>query len=183
MPSASSILEKAIKEKYTFKPFSKEYKKVFARQEHIIKKSLKKINGAVVSHVGSTAIHGMGGKGIVDILVFVPKKSISKAKKALESAGFSYSGNWRKRRLFFSKYYVQKKRARLSHVHLTSETKELHKLITLVGYLKTHKKARKAYEALKRKASKLYWMDGEKYRKFKKKFLSALAKKALAKFK
>lgn len=179
MRSENKILNKAIEERYLFKPFSKDFSLVFATQKRILSKSLKSIPEKVIEHIGSTAIHGMGGKGIVDIIVFVPKEHIFKAKKQITLAGFKYNGNWANRRHFFGKYYIHKQKAKMVHVHLTAESKELHKLVALVYYLKNNKVARKKYEILKKKASKLHWNDGERYRKFKKKILSKLAKQAL----
>jgi len=182
MYSRESLLKEAVFSRYKFKPHTRVHFDTFAHEERVLKKKLKGIKDKEIEHVGSTAIHGLGGKGIVDILVFVQKKSLSKAKKGIVRAGFEYKGNWLKRRYFFSKYYLRKKRAQLVHVHLTSETKEFHKLLALVDYLKHNKHERRMYEKVKRKASELFWGDGEKYRKFKKKFLSGLAKKALKEY-
>ncbi|VVB75141.1 GrpB protein [uncultured archaeon] len=179
MLSRELLLKKAVFERYTFKPHTRIHFDTFAREEKLLKKNLGKIKDKEIEHVGSTAIHGLGGKGIVDILIFVQKKNLSKAKRGIIKSGFNYNGNWQKRRYFFSKYYLHKKRAHLVHVHLTAETKEFHKLLALVDYLKRNKTARAKYEKLKRKASEMYWTNGENYRKFKKKLLSKLAKKAL----
>ena len=66
------------------------------------------------------------------------------------------------------------------HVHLTAAPAELHKLTVLVTYLRGNKKEQKHYEAIKRKASRLYWQDEAKYRVFKGKYLSKLSKRALS---
>jgi len=176
-------LEKALLERYKFKPHSKRHFDTFLYEKKILVRALKSVKDKEIRHVGSTAIHGLGGKGIVDILIFVQKKELRKTKKLIESkAKFEYKGNWLKRRYFFSKYYLHKKRVRMVHAHLTSETKEFHKLLALVDYLKRNKKQRAKYEKIKRKASELYWTNGEKYRKFKKKFLAKIAKKAIREF-
>lgn len=183
MYSREPLLKKAVFSRYKFKPHTRVHFDTFAHEEKILRKKLKGIKDKEIEHVGSTVIHGLGGKGIVDILIFVQKKSLSKAKKGIVRAGFEYKGNWLKRRYFFSKYYLRKKRAHMVHVHLTSETKEFHKLLALVDYLRCNKHERKKYAKLKRKASELFWSNGEKYRKFKKKFLSKIAKKAIKEFK
>jgi GrpB-like predicted nucleotidyltransferase (UPF0157 family) len=183
MHKKEHLIEKAVLEKYKFKPFSKDFLHTFADEKKLLSKALKGIKGTLIEHVGSTAIHGLGGKGIVDVLVFVPKKKISLAKKLIsKKAKFKYVANWRKRRYFFQKYYSTGKHIRLVHVHLTSEENEFIKLISLVDYLKKNKRVRKKYESIKRKASELYWTNGEAYRKFKKKFLSKIAKEALRNF-
>lgn len=175
-----SLLQKAVEEKYLFRPFSKEYSLIYKTQKRLLSKALKKIPDLIIEHVGSTSVKGLGGKAVVDILIFVPKKFLPIAKKRISSkAKYVYGGNWRKRRFFFSKYYLQKKSPRLVHVHLTAETREVKKLCAVVKYLRSNSKARKEYEKLKREASRKHWNNGEKYRKYKTKFLHALAKKAL----
>ena len=57
-------------DKYVFRDHSPKYKSFFEFERKKIAKILLK---AKVEHVGSTAISGLGGKGIIDIMIGVPK--------------------------------------------------------------------------------------------------------------
>jgi GrpB-like predicted nucleotidyltransferase (UPF0157 family) len=75
---------------------------------------------ASVEHVGSTAVKGLGGNGIIDIVIAVPKTNIVSVKKGLERAGYIFvvdAGDHD--RLFFWKDYISKGKVWRVHLHLT----------------------------------------------------------------
>lgn len=45
-----------------------------------------------IDHIGSTAIPGCGGKGIVDLLVSYPAGGLERARAALDRLGFQHQG-------------------------------------------------------------------------------------------
>lgn len=95
---------------------------VFSRYTTEAKNIKKNIPYAKVHHVGSTAIKNMGGKGILDILIVVPKHNMIKARDMLKLLGFDYrikASN--KERFFFIKKYLDKNTGLLEtvHCHLT----------------------------------------------------------------
>jgi len=175
------VLEEAISNKYVFKPYSKEFVGVFHAQKRHLWKVFSSIKKKEIHHIGSTSVPTLGGKGIIDLIIVVPKKSVSKAKKLLLKAGFIYHHTMRGKRSFHSKYYVDsKKRPRLIHLHLTYHgSGELDKALSFVEYLRAHKSVREEYARIKRKASSLHSKEGKKYIKFKLKFVEQTVKKAL----
>lgn len=57
--------------KYVFRRYNSKYELLFNKEKAKLKKILPK---AKIEHVGSTAVKGLGGKGIIDISIIVPKK-------------------------------------------------------------------------------------------------------------
>lgn len=173
-------LEAAVSLKYTFKPYSKSFPKLFTSEKHFLSKLFSSIKEKEIHHIGSTSVPTLGGKGIIDIIVVVPKKSIAKAKKLLKNGEFVYHHTLRRKRSFHYKYYEDARNfPRLVHLHLTYfGSGELEKALAFRDYLRTHPKERKAYEKVKRQASKLHSKNGKKYVKYKLKFVLGLMKKA-----
>ena len=60
--------------KYVFRPYSEIFPKLFAAEKIRIAKSIE--TDGVIEHVGSTAIPGLGGKGIIDIAIAVDKEKL-----------------------------------------------------------------------------------------------------------
>jgi GrpB-like predicted nucleotidyltransferase (UPF0157 family) len=180
MNKEEKLLNEAIENRYVFKPYSKKLKKAFLSEKKFLSRILSKIVGVEIHHIGSTSVEGLGGKGIIDIIVIVPKKSVTKAKRILVKNGFLYKSKMRER-TFHSKYYVDYKMVpKLIHLHLTHHgSGELEIALSFVEYLRAHKKARLSYQNLKQRASKLYSADSKEYTEYKRKFVESTLKKAL----
>ncbi|MFA6419664.1 MAG: GrpB family protein [archaeon] len=174
-------LEEAIKNKYLFKPYSKRFVSLFLSEKKFLSKIFSSIKNKEIHHIGSTSIKGLGGKGVIDIIIVVPKKRVSKSKSLLKKAGFVYQHTMRGKRSFYSKYYVDsKKKPRLIHLHLTYHgSGELDKALAFASYLRAHKKVRQTYAKIKKQASLLHKGEGKKYVKHKLKFIQSTMKKAL----
>ncbi|MFA5930808.1 MAG: GrpB family protein [archaeon] len=172
-------LEKAISEKFLFKPYSKNYPKLFLKEKKLLSKALSSIEKKEVHHIGSTSVPGLGGKGVIDVIVIVEKKKVSLVKKLLKKAKFNYHHTMGKRS-FYQKYYVDgKKIPRLIHLHLTFfGSGEKEKALMFRDYLISHPKEKKQYSLLKKKASSLHSSNGLKYAKFKYNFIVKILKKA-----
>jgi GrpB-like predicted nucleotidyltransferase (UPF0157 family) len=175
-----SKLKKAISDRYVFKPYKSHYPKLFKSQKKFISKILKKVPDKEIHHIGSTSVPGLGGKGILDIIVVVPKKYFSKSKTLLHEAGYKYDHTMNKRH-FHRKYYVDYTgEPRLTHLHLTFQNSgELIIALAFAEYLRAHKKVREQYAKIKKKASKLHSSDSKNYVKFKLNFVESTLKKAL----
>jgi len=174
-------LVKAIKEKYFFRPYSKNYLKFFAQEKSTLLDVLKAIPKKKVFHIGSTSVSGLGGKRVIDIIALVPKGIFSTAREFVEDAGYKYDSSLHGRSLFL-KYAMVKGKPRLIHLHLTYSKKELIKALAFRDYLRSHKKARKEYEAIKQKASRCCGGNGLKYKAAKLRFVEETLKKALREY-
>lgn len=165
--------------KYKFGPYNKKFPLLFRREK------LKLINilpkGIQIEHIGSTAVPGLRGKGLIDIIIGVPKNKLSRIKSYLEKAGYEFRPNaGDKNRLFFRKDYSFRGKIRRIHIHLTQYlSKDWLETIAVRDYLRNNKREAKRYEKIKRKAIKIAKGDGAKYRKSKKNYLRRLTEKAL----
>jgi GrpB-like predicted nucleotidyltransferase (UPF0157 family) len=102
--------------KYKFRKYKSSYPRLFEKEKIKLKKI---VPNAVIEHIGSTAIEELGGKGIIDILISVPKKDVNGVRDKLIDSKYVLSktgGN--KERIFFEKYYGLLKRRKI-HLHLT----------------------------------------------------------------
>lgn len=147
---------------------------MYEKQHKKLKKIL--ISNAQIEHIGSTAVLGLGGKGIIDILIAVPKKELEKTKKALEENKFKFkpkSGD--KARLYFKKFYIYKGEKQALHVHLTYTNSSTWKASIIVrDHLRKNKKDREKYAKIKKEAVKESKGEAEKYRNHKKEFLEKI---------
>jgi GrpB-like predicted nucleotidyltransferase (UPF0157 family) len=165
-------------EKYTFKKYNKNYSKLFQRERYSLKKILPNAN---IEHVGSTAVPNLGGKGIIDILVSVPKSKINQTLRKLKLKRYIHlpsAGD--EDRIFLEKTIKYSKLKRKIHLHLTHfNSKTWKTTIALRDYLRNHPDIAKEYEEIKKQAVKLAKGNGKIYRKYKHKFLNKILKKAL----
>ncbi|MBI4174119.1 MAG: GrpB family protein [Candidatus Aenigmarchaeota archaeon] len=164
-------------QKYVFRKHSGEYKKFYEKE----RRKLKKLLGfsVKIEHVGSTAIEGLGGKPLVDILIGV--SNLEKSRKKLEEAGYRFGENGStKERLVFGFDYPYKNRKRRVHLHVTkSGSKDWKEIIAFRDYLMQHPEAVRKYEKIKKEGVKKARGDGEAYRNYKKKFIKNIVRRAL----
>ncbi|MCE2983731.1 MAG: GNAT family N-acetyltransferase [Parachlamydia sp.] len=157
-----------IKRKYLFKPYSKIFPDLFQKEKERIAPSLT--NVLAIEHIGSTAIPGLGGKGIIDIAISIPKEEMEHASNSLKKLGYEFRPTYSNPdRFYFITYLADPEEgSRRYHIHLTyPENKEWKELIGFKDYLKTHPEAIEEYATIKKQAARLANQDGEQYRKMK----------------
>lgn len=165
-------------QKYKFKRYDNVYPFLYKKEESKLKKILTK--DAHIEHVGSTAVPGLGGKGIIDILVFVPEKYINKNFKILEKNKFQYSHHpGDDKRKFFQKRIIYREKERRVHIHLTADKGFLNSFIAFRDFLIKHPKIRDEYGKIKREGAKLAKEDKMKYANYKLDFLQNTVRKSL----
>lgn len=119
-----------------------------------------------ISHIGSTAIHGIWAKPIIDILVEIPREnSLSNHMETILNCGYicMYQGE---KEISFNKGYTEDGFAeRVYHLHLrySGDNDELY----FRDYLNGHPEAAEAYEKLKLKLWREYEHDRDGYTKAK----------------
>ncbi len=165
--------------KYAFRKYSHEYPKMFRLEKARIKRFFPY---ADIEHIGSTAVPNLGGKGIIDIAISVPKNKASRTSLVLQQAGYEFrSKGGDKERKFFQRSIKQNGRERRIHVHLTdSNSKSWKKAIALRDYLRKHAEAAIEYAKIKKEAAAHAKGSGKRYMKHKKEFLRKLNMKAMA---
>jgi len=168
--------------KYLFRPYDPKYKILFRKEKAKLGTILPK--DARVEHTGSTAVPGLGGKGILDLIISVKREDLQRTKGRLEKNGYEFrvkGGD--NERMFFHKDYMHAGRVRRVHVHLThhvSRTWREH--IAFRNYLRKNPDKAREYEKIKKQAVKLCKGEGETYRKHKNNFVNNLTRKALKEF-
>lgn len=138
--------------------------------------------GAILSHVGSTAIKGIWAKPIIDVLIELPDSAALKsAADALKAAGYICMSRNRDRADFNKGYTPEGFAERVFHLHLRliGDHDELY----FRDYLNAHPGTAKEYEALKLGLWKQYEHDRDGYTRQKTAFVAqytALAKEKYA---
>ncbi|MFN0065225.1 MAG: GrpB family protein [Chlamydiales bacterium] len=154
--------------KYTFKPYSAIFPLLFSKEKERIAPHLP--SASVIKHIGSTAVPGLGGKGIIDIAVAVNKDDMEVALKQLQMLGYEFRPSFSTPDRFYFRIYLPdpEEESRRYHLHLTyPENKEWKEFIGFRNFLRSHPKALKEYAHLKEKAALEADQNGEKYRKMK----------------
>jgi len=107
---------------------------------------------AVIEHVGSTAVPGLGAKPIIDIMVGVPALvDVEDRIPALESAGYEYVPEYEQQ--LPDRRYFRKPRhgSRAFHVHCVVTGSDFWiRHLAFRDHLRTHPQSAAAYYALKR---------------------------------
>jgi GrpB-like predicted nucleotidyltransferase (UPF0157 family) len=157
-------------EKYVFRKYDDEYRNFFKVEKKLLAR-LEPI--AKIEHVGSTAVLGLGGKGILDIAIGVPKSRIAETKNKLEKSGYEFREKaGTPDRLFFMKDYTSKARNRRVHIHLTDlDGKDWEEMKFFRDYLLEHPEAVGKYARVKKDAARKAAGDGRAYGKCKETFI------------
>lgn len=145
-----------LKDKYIFRPYSPIFPKLFEKE----KDRIQKIIGpkVLIEHIGSTAVPGLGGKGVIDISLAAPKSDWQNIKTKLKITGYDYKKKEperEKERLFLMANLPDKELGtRIYHIHLTyPESTELKKEIGFRDYLRNHPKELSEYAEIKKDAA------------------------------
>ncbi len=163
--------------KYVFKPYSDLFPILFSDEKKRISSHLAK--DFKIEHVGSTAVPGLGGKGIIDILISVSESSLLHVKELLGQIGYAFNPSFStQERLYFTIDLPDSIEGRRRyHVHLTFRGSDDERfLIQFRDYLRSNPDKAREYEELKKRAVALAKGQGEIYRDIKDPFI----KKALS---
>ncbi|MCX6741745.1 MAG: GrpB family protein [Candidatus Pacearchaeota archaeon] len=168
--------------KYSFKKYNKDFPKWFNQE----KKDLFQVFGkeqnqkTIIEHIGSTAVPGLGGKGIIDIAIFAPKGLLNQTKKKISNYCYEEWPVPKKRKFFsFARYYGSKDHPeKVFHSHITSDKNVFETMLIFRDYLITHPKIVKDYAKLKKKAAKSCKNDYRPYLKLKNPFIKSVIIKA-----
>lgn len=166
--------------KYVFKPYDPDFPKLFEVEKKRIEKILGKSD--LIEHIGSTAVSGLGGKGIVDICIATSKKNLKAVSKKLQELGYEFGPKGGSAERLFHKISLkdENKKLRIYHVHLTfKEGQEWDNVIMFRDYLRTHPEEVKKYAEIKKLAAKKANENREVYMEIKCPLIDEMVKKAL----
>lgn len=136
-----------------------------------------------VEHIGSTAVVGLGGKGVIDILVITKKESMMKIVELLESQGYKFNpepgfGVFPERYFISGPYQYQEENLHV-HYHITFHGSSEHiDHVLFRDYLRKHPDEAKTYFTLKKKWAIEANFDTGKYTELKSPYVAEVLKKA-----
>ncbi len=160
--------------KIRFYLYTQEFKEIFEKEKKRIKKVL--LNNAI-HHIGSTAIPGVGGKGIIDILIALQNwKEKEKAIIELKKLGFLHIHPEENGRIFLSK--LSNTKYKDVHIHLIEkDSKEYTEKLLFRDFLRRNRKEAKKYHLLKQKWEEQAKGDRKKYGSLKVSYIENIIQK------
>lgn len=165
--------------KYLFKPYDPIFPRLFEKEERRLRKLLDYV---LIEHVGSTAILGLGGKGIIDIAIQAPEEKLSYVSKALKNLGYKFvAEGGSEGRLFFEQDLPDsKEKSRRYHVHLITEGNlQWQGMIAFRNFLRVNKKFLREYANIKKEAVEKAHEERGKYIAIKDPIIKKILKEAL----
>jgi len=156
-------------------PYHQKFAKAFVKKKQEIALIAKDVE---VHHVGSTAVYGLGGKGIIDIMIGVKNwQGVEKVVVGLKRIGFEHVHPKEKGKIFLSS--IKESGWGDFHIHIVIVGSVGYRnFLAFRDYLRKHPKETKHYFKLK-----LIWhkkSKGERavYTKMKNSYVKEILKKA-----
>ncbi len=183
MPANKKRIQELVKEEVEIVSYNPEWPGYFEKEKKFL---LSIIPGGLIKrieHFGSTAIHGMCAKPIIDMLIEI--KSNKDAKNIivpiLKSLGYEYF--WRPtigNKPPFYHWFIKrnKKGQRTHHLHMVTKNSLLWDRLYFRDYLKKFPKEARIYDKLKKELSRKYPNDRVLYTKAKTRFIGRVTGKA-----
>ena len=162
---------------YIWQPYNDNFTKLYHEEEVKLKNIIN--SNVFIEHCGSTAVPGLGGKGIIDIIIGSKLNLIPIISKKLQASYYNYKPNKSKRNSLFFQYDYPGIISRRVHIYLVEVNKEdwISKLV-LRNFLVKYNKITKEYNELKKRVINLVEEDKEIYQAARKDFLDKLTKQA-----
>ena len=135
-----------------------------------------------VEHVGSTAVTGLGGKGIIDILIITERREhLAEIAEILRDNGFSHNPEIRhaEDRFFVSGPYRYKGNDLHIHIHITFHKSVTHgDMLAFRDYLRIHPEEAENYYELKKEWSREAGSNASRYTELKTTYINKLLDRA-----
>ncbi|MEK7187363.1 MAG: GrpB family protein [Patescibacteria group bacterium] len=129
-----------------------------------------------IEHIGSTAVPGLSGKPIVDILIVIKSADdLERCSEALQELDYQQMGK-------SDQYYLRKSMTETAgfHIHMVAlENKFWRERIAFRDYLRSHPEVAQQYMSLKQDLITKFDSDKDAYREGKGSFMAEITKKAL----
>lgn len=164
---------------YVFKPYDVQFPQLFQKEKERLAKFLS--GEYRLEHFGSTSIPTLGGKGIIDIYLLVPKDQLSQTCVQIEKAGYEErpASHVPDRFVWVREVYHNRKKERY-HLHVSfPESFEAKKDLAFRDYLLIHPEAVEEYANIKRVAAEKANGSKEIYMQTKAPVIQKILQKAL----
>ncbi len=157
-------------------PYSKEFPKIFEEEKN---KICKVIKNCEIHHIGSTAVPGLGGKGIIDIMLGIDHwKEAEGVVEKLKQIGFTHVHPKENGRIFLS----DKKESTIGnfHIHIVKKGSKAYKeILAFRDYLRKNKKEIEKFYKLKLKWHQESKGNRKRYNELKEKYVKEILKNNL----
>lgn len=154
-----------------FHPYKNNFPEFFQKEKERIQKAL---GDCGIEHIGSTAIPGMAGKGIIDIAILIDGwQEAEKIIPKLQAIGYRHLHPKENERIFLSTH----KESGIGdcHLHIVLKNSPAYKSLTLFrDYFLAHPDEVEKYSKLKKKLWQKSKGDRQKYGKLKEQMLKEL---------
>lgn len=163
-----------------FKKYEESFPDLFEKEKERLSKYLT--GYYQIEHFGSTAVPGLGGKGIIDIYIVSPISNHESIKKALVAAGYETRPGFSPSQHVSFRIELPDpiEKERRYHVHLGElESKDFKKCIKFRNFLLNHPEDAEKYAQIKKKASAEANQDRVKYMDIKSPFIEEILNKSL----
>jgi GrpB-like predicted nucleotidyltransferase (UPF0157 family) len=150
--------------KYVFKPYNSIFPELFEKEKKRLSKHLT--GNYQIEHIGSTAIPGLGGKGIIDIYVVCPKEKIERISEEVLKSGYEHRPRVSEDQHVFHRIDLPDpiEGIRRYHIHISfPDAKDFKQAIAFRDYLRQHPKEIDIYEQAKKKAAIEANQDKDRY--------------------
>lgn len=144
-------------------PYNAEWKTLFEKEKNLIAGVFNQTE-VEIHHIGSTSVHGLSAKPIIDIMLAAESLEIvEKATPALEAAGYDARGeNGIPGRRYFHK--CDENGIRKVHLHAFEKgSYQLYRHLVFRDYLRSHPEEAARYASVKEEAARQYEYDIESY--------------------
>jgi len=154
--------------------YKRNFSKIFEKEKQII---IKAVGINDVYHIGSTAVPGLGGKGIIDIMIGAKNwKEAQVMVKKLKKIGFGHVHPKNQGRIFLSKH--REPTPDNFHIHIVKRGGRQYKeFLVFRDHLKRNKKEAEKYFNLKLELLKKTKGNRIKYTKLKKEYIKDVLRK------
>ena len=146
------------------RPYDPRAPEVARRVAALIRRRLPEV---VVEHIGSTAVPGCAGKGVVDLLLLYPPGQLAAARDALDALGFQRQGGrdpWPEERPMRVGTIEHEGATSPLHVHVVAaDSPEVASALRFRDLLRSHPALVAAYVARKRAILAAGVADGTEY--------------------
>jgi GrpB-like predicted nucleotidyltransferase (UPF0157 family) len=155
------------------------YPRVFAKVRKALELALP--SDVEIEHVGSTAVRGLGGKAIIDILVGVRKSSVETVVKTLEDLGYTFDpviSTVRKKPFLYGTCRRGNSAFRL-HTHVTRhESQHWREMLLFRDYMRRHQDEAERYFHRKHEWAAKAGADRERFTRLKAAYVRRIVAKA-----
>jgi len=155
--------------------YNQKFLEDFKKEKNRIFKSIKNVE---IHHIGSTAVPGLGGKGIIDIMIGINNwKELDEIIEKLKSMGFTHIHPKENEKVFLSKERATGLGD--AHIHIVKKGGKIYRdLLSFRDCLISDKKESERYFNLKLKWLKEFKGDRAKYTKEKESYVKDVLRRS-----